>query len=211
MPPSPSTIERNAMVAMAEMIEKREDVTGLHITRIQAYSKILAKGIACSRFSELAVQLSPEFIADLSDVVALHDIGKARIPDAILLKPSRLSAEEFEAVKNHVLYGAQVFSDYGDTGFSRLAHDVIRYHHEKWDGGGYPDGLSGDKIPLIARIVAVADSYDALTTWRCYKPASTHSRACEIIKSAAGSHFDTRIVEVFSECESEIAQVLQAV
>ncbi len=131
----------------------------------------------------------------------LHDIGKVGIPDAILLKPARLTPEEFEIMKTHVEIGYQtlisVEKHYPNNAFIRMGTDIARYHHEKWNGSGYLHGLSGEAIPLSARIMAVADVYDALRSKRVYKPAYPHERCVEIIAEVRGAHFDPPLVSLF--------------
>lgn len=188
---------RSALVGMARMIEQREDPTGQHIDRVMALCLRLANAVAAGPHADLVAAVTPEFLSHLADAAALHDIGKACIPDAVLLKPSHLSQAEFDLIRQHPIHGATVFEPSPSASFGRLAYDVIRHHHEKWDGTGYPDGLAGEAIPLAARIVAIADAFDALTTWRCYKPASSPERAYKVIQDAAGKHFDPRLVAIF--------------
>jgi len=203
---SPIANERDALVAVARMIERREDPSTGHIDRIGAYSLRIASGVIACCDTDLASRVTETFLADIEDAAALHDIGKACIPDNILLKPGHLSAEEFEVIRSHTTHGAKAFESLPRTPFGQLAYEVIRFHHEKWDGTGYPDGLEGEDIPLAARIVALADCYDALTTWRCYKTATTHNHACEIIEQAAHTHFDPRLTQVFLAVASDIAE-----
>ncbi|MFY8216846.1 MAG: HD-GYP domain-containing protein [Chthoniobacterales bacterium] len=165
----------------------------------------MARAVAASEYADLAAQITTQFLGDLEDAACLHDIGKACIPDAVLLKPGHLSASEFDIIRSHPVHGAHVFEQSLATSFGRCTNDIIRSHHEKWDGTGYPDGLSGEAIPLAARIVALADCYDALTTWRCYKAATSHERACEIIREASNTHFDPRLTQVFQSIASDIA------
>jgi putative two-component system response regulator len=162
--------------------------------------------VAASKHADLAAQITTQFHGDLEDAACLHDIVKACIPDTVLLEPGHLSASEFNIIRSHPVHGAHVFEQSLATSFGLCAHDIIRSHHEKWDGTGYPDGLSGEAIPLAARIVALADCYDALTTWWCYKAATTHGRACEVIREAANAHFDPRLTEVFQSIASDIAR-----
>jgi putative two-component system response regulator len=143
----------------------------------------------------------------------LHDIGKVGIPDSILLKPGKLTPEEFEIMKTHTIIGENTLLDlkqrYSGYRFLELAVNIARHHHERWDGTGYPDGLSGQSIPLSARIMAVADTYDALRSKRVYKDAISHNDSVEVIRQSSGTHFDPEIVEVFIECENEIIEIYE--
>ena len=148
--------------------------------------------------------IDERFLQDLYRASPLHDIGKVAVPDAILQKPGRLTPEEFEVMKRHVLAGAETLDqarDYvGRGSFMDMAAEIARYHHEKFDGSGYCEGLRGHAIPLSARIVALADVYDALTLRRVYKPAMPPEEAHEIILGESGAHFDPAIVEAFVGC-----------
>ncbi len=150
--------------------------------------------------------------SQLFSLSPLHDIGKIGIPDAILNKPGRLTPEEFTIMKEHVIIGASVFSRiyertrYAPFGF---AIDIIRYHHEKWDGSGYPEGLAGENIPLCGRIVALADVYDAISSKRVYKPAFPREQCWDIINSGKGSHFDPRLVDIFNRNENYFWSVVE--
>jgi putative two-component system response regulator len=140
----------------------------------------------------------------------LHDIGKVGIPDSILLKPGRLTPEEFEVMQTHTLIGEQTLTaaleKYPEAQFLRFACEIVACHHERWDGSGYPRGLAGEQIPLCARIVALADVYDALTSKRVYKAAMTHDEAKRIIAEGAGNHFDPEIVRSFLALAEEFAE-----
>ena len=164
--------------------------------------------------------IDPEFAADLDDraidlmfkSAPLHDIGKVGIPDHVLLKPGKLTPDEFEVMKTYVELGrralvSSIAENGVSTDFLQYAIEIIRAHHEKWDGSGYPKGLSGEAIPLSARIMAVADVYDALTTRRIYKPAFAHEVAVQIILDGRGRHFDPRIVDAFSRCIPDFRQI----
>ncbi len=141
----------------------------------------------------------------------LHDIGKVGIPDSILHKPGKLTSQEFEIMKNHTNIGAntllEVKKKYPDSKFLELGINITLYHHEKWDGSGYPHGLRGENIPLSARIMAIADAYDALRSKRVYKEAYSHEKSLEIIKQGKGTHFDPEIVDVFIENEAEFNNI----
>ena len=141
----------------------------------------------------------------------MHDIGKVGIPDAILLKPGKLTNEEFDIIKHHTLIGGDaiktVEAQVDGQSFLTLGREIAYYHHEKWDGSGYPKGLSGDSIPLSARIAAVADVYDALTSVRPYKKAFSHEKAVEIITRSNGAHFDPDVVRAFMETEQSFIEI----
>ncbi len=144
----------------------------------------------------------------------LHDIGKVGIADTILLKPGKLTPEEFEIMKQHTVIGAQTLEAaserYPRNTFINMGVAIARSHHEKWDGSGYPDGLTGDTIPLEARIMAVADVYDALRSKRCYKDAFTHEKSREIILAGSGKHFDPVLVDAFITLEQEFDRIRTA-
>jgi putative two-component system response regulator len=195
--------------AMAKLAEVRDDDTGKHIERVQTFAKMLAgqlksMGLHLSR-------LSAEFIDTLYQTASLHDIGKVGIPDAILLKPGKLTAEEFTIMKTHSAFGANtlnaVLARHPGNRFLRMGVDVARSHHEKWDGSGYPDGLAGAAIPLSGRITALADFYDALRSKRCYHEPFTHENTRRMIREGRGTHFDPDVVDAFMALEAEFERV----
>ena len=153
------------------------------------------------------------FIDNLYQTASLHDIGKVGTPDAILLKPGKLTADEFGEMKKHCALGANtlatVLKRHPDNQFLRTGVEVARSHHEKWDGSGYPDGLKGAAIPLAARIVALADFYDALTSKRCYRPAFSHEDTCRMIQEGRGTHFDPDVVIAFGTLEGQFRRIRQ--
>jgi len=188
-----------SVFALAKLAESRDADTGTHLERMRGYSQLLAEQL---RFAgPYQEQITREFLEDLYRSSPLHDIGKVGIPDAILLKPGRLTPQEFDVMRRHAAIGAETLDSAlrtsGHGGFLRMAADIARYHHERWDGTGYPQGLRGEVIPLAARIVALADVFDALTTVRVYKTASTPQSARDQIVEQAGRHFDPAIVEAF--------------
>jgi putative two-component system response regulator len=185
-----------AMSALAKLAEYRDTDTGEHLERMQAYSQLLAQDMARQRpFKSVIDQ---QFLVDLWRSSPLHDIGKVAIGDDILLKPGRLTTDEFNQMKQHVAIGAQILEDAAARsargGFMQMAIDIARFHHEWFDGTGYLLGLTGEDIPLAARIVAVADVYDALTSERPYKTALRPEVAREMIERETGSHFDPEVV-----------------
>jgi putative two-component system response regulator len=199
----------STIFALARLAEVRDDDTGSHVARVQAFCKMLAEGMRDMKPRK--ARLSDAFIEHLYQASALHDIGKVGIPDAILLKPGKLTPEEFEVMKKHCEIGAgtlnAVLQQHPDNQFLRMGVEVARSHHEKWDGKGYPDGLQGEAIPLAARITALADVYDALTSKRCYHPPASHEDAGRIILEGDGSHFDPDVVAAFKALAEQFQRV----
>jgi putative two-component system response regulator len=194
--------------AMAQMVDTRSPETGAHLDRVQHFSRRIAEELA----AEGDPLVTASWIAQLFSLSPLHDIGKIGIPDAILNKPGRLTPEEFVIMKEHVTIGASIFSRiyertrYAPFGF---AIDIIRCHHEKWDGSGYPDGLAGENIPLCGRIVALADVYDAISSKRVYKPSFPREQCWDIINRGSGSHFDPRLVDIFNRNEDYFWNIVE--
>lgn len=191
--------QQATILALAKLAEQRDNETGRHLLRVSQYSRLLAEGLRrAGRQLEL---LSDEWIETLARSAPLHDIGKVGIPDRILLKPGKLEPSEWEIMKTHAAIGAQtlegVMAGSRPNAFLTMSRDIAWAHHERWDGAGYPRGLSGESIPLSARILTLADVYDALTSVRPYKPAWPHDRARETILGGSGSQFDPLLVEVF--------------
>jgi HD-GYP domain-containing protein (c-di-GMP phosphodiesterase class II) len=159
-------------------------------------------------------QLTDEFVQNVFHSAPLHDIGKIRISDTILNKPGKLTDEEFETMKLHTVYGREVIEKAkkasSDVSYLNEAENLSLYHHEKWNGKGYPRGLSGEDIPLSARIMAVADVFDALVSKRSYKEPFSFEKAMEIIQEGAGSHFDPYIAAAFQHAEARVRKVLSA-
>ena len=154
--------------------------------------------------------ITAQYISLVVTLSSLHDIGKVAIPDAILHKPGKLTDGEFSVMKSHTTIGGQLLDEiYQSTGAAqlRIARDIVLYHHERFDGTGYPHGLAGEKIPLSARLVALADVYDALTSKRCYKAAFSHERAQDIIISEKGRHFDPLLVDCFERRHEDFQSV----
>lgn len=199
------TSRQAAIFGLARLAECRDDDTGAHLMRIREYTRILAVELA--RNAEFAEIVTTTFIEDLCLSSVLHDIGKVGIPDTILLKPDNLSASEFETIKKHCEYGSMALSsaekDSASLSFLRMGQEITMYHHERWDGRGYPHGLAGTEIPLSARIVTLADVYDALTSTRPYKPAFSHQQAREILIRESGLRFDPAIVSAFLAREDD--------
>ena len=211
-----SSSRLSTIFALSKLAESRDDDTGQHLERTQIYCEMVARrlmltksfpGVVDERFIETIYWASP-----------LHDVGKVAVPDQVLCKPGKLTDDEFEVMKLHTLRGSEtlrlVTESYPDNDFIKMGLAIARSHHEKWNGTGYPDRLAGEDIPLAARIMAVADVYDALTSRRCYKEAMSHQQATEIIVGDSGTHFDPTVVKAFCEIASEVDTVrarLQAV
>jgi len=192
-------IQRTILGSFASLVEARSLETGDHIRRVSVYTEKIAKSLVKQgRYAEL---LTDEYVKMLVNSSPLHDIGKISISDTILLKPGKLTDEEFDEMKKHAAIGAEVIkvtmSGLESKEYVDMAADIALYHHERWDGKGYPCRLMGADIPLAARIVAVADCFDAMTSKRCYKDAFTDEQALEIIKEEAGTHFDPEVVKAF--------------
>ena len=185
--------------AMARLAERRDNETGQHLDRVSEYCSLIARGLR--EDGHYVEDITDRFIDDLVRSAPLHDIGKVGIPDRILLKPGKLNEDEWEMMKQHAVIGGDtmrsIIESTAQPGFLLLGHDIALFHHEKWNGSGYPQGLRGADIPLCARIVALADVYDALTTRRPYKQPWPHSKALDLIKSESGEHFDPAIVKAF--------------
>jgi putative two-component system response regulator len=196
--------------AMASLAETRDYETANHLRRIQHYITALARQLQTHpRFSH---ELSSRNIGFLYQAAPLHDIGKVGIPDAILLKPGRLTDEEFAQMKLHTVYGRNAIADVEQRlGFSnnflRFAREIAYSHQEKYDGSGYPQGLRDEAIPVSARLMAVADVYDALISKRVYKPAFTHETAIELIRQGSGEHFDPDVVDAMLMVEEQFMAI----
>ena len=193
---------------LGTLAEYRDPETGGHISRTQVYVRLLAdylnrRGVYKDLLDDATIEL-------LYKSAPLHDIGKVGVPDDILLKPGKLTDEEFEEIKKHTAYGSDVIASQekklGVNSFLTHAKEIAGTHHEKWDGTGYPLGISGNQIPISGRIMAVADVYDALISKRVYKPPFSHKKAVEIILDGRGSHFDPDVVDAFVELEEQFRQ-----
>ncbi|MCA8981957.1 MAG: HD domain-containing protein [Planctomycetes bacterium] len=197
------------IVALARLSEQRDNETGQHLDRVSMYCQLIAE--AARTEPRYAREIDDTFVADIVASAPLHDIGKVGIPDSILMKPGRLTASEWEIMKTHAQIGAQtlesVIQSGRSQGFLEMGRDIAACHHEKWDGSGYPQGLVGEAIPLSARILAIADVYDALTTARPYKAAWLHREALAYIQEHAGTQFDPGLVAHFSAQEKAADEV----
>jgi len=197
---------------MATLAEKRDNDGGLHITRISDYIKILALQLVVDgEFPELDPERYPGRINMIAKSAMLHDIGKVGIPDRVLQKKEELTEEEFELLKNHTVLGRDALlaaeRELGTTSYLSLARGIAYSHHERWDGSGYPDGLSGEDIPLASRLMGLADVYDNLITSKSFRQSQSHNRAVKFIRDNRGSLFDPRIVDAFIKSEEKIRLV----
>jgi putative two-component system response regulator len=203
-------VQDATVFAMAKIAQSRDDETGLHLERMRDYSAALARQMAKDGY----LGVDDAFILDLYRAAPLHDIGKVGIPDAVLLKKDRLTPEEFDLMKTHSIIGGQCMEGAASLttssvgSFLRMGQGVARFHHENWDGSGYPDGRKGDEIPLPARIVSLADFYDALAFPRVYRPTSfPHKKIRAMIAELSGVKFDSDIVTVFFAIEDMFEQI----
>lgn len=199
-------------VSIAELVECRDITTGGHLKNTTVYFKLLLQEVL--NHEEYKDLIPTENVMDLLRAAPLHDIGKIGISDDILRKASTLNYDEFEYMKTHTILGKETFEkimkETGETRFLKLARDLAYCHHERWDGSGYPSGLKGDEIPLYARILTIADVYDALTSRRTYKEAYSHPEAVKIIREGKGSIFDPDLVEIFLNIQKQFEQALKS-
>ena len=204
-----SELQNALILTLADMVERRDKNTGEHIKKTAAYVKIIAEEL--KRENAYPTELTDDFIKNVVTSAPLHDVGKIGVPDAILNKPGKLTDEEFDIIKSHTTIGGRIISSLitavPDSKYLYEAMDLALYHHEKWNGRGYPAGLSGENIPLSARIMAVADVFDALVSNRSYKKGFPYEKALGIIREERGSHFDPKIVDAFFAVKDEILKV----
>ncbi len=195
--------------ALARLTESRDRETGRHIERIQVFCRLLAEKLAQER--AYAAVIDRAFVENIFHASPMHDIGKVAIPDSILTKPGPLSAEEFAVITTHTTRGAETLRDvlarYPNNAMLRMGIDIANYHHERWDGSGYPEGIRGAQIPLAAQIMAVADVYDAVRSKRCYKPAYSHEYARDYIAANTGQHFAPDVGRAFLELAGRIGEL----
>lgn len=204
-----SQIENATIYTLASLAEIRDSETGQHIIRTSMYAKVLAEELslnpAYSQFLTLAK------IEEIAKAAPLHDIGKVGIRDSVLNKTEQLTELEFEAIKKHCEYGSQILERATENitfySYFTLAIDLVRSHHEKWDGSGYPRGLKGNQIPLAAQLMSVADVYDALVAKRCYKTAFSHDKACTIIEEGKGKQFSPDLIDAFKKSKDVFRQI----
>jgi len=200
-----------AMFGFAKLAEHRDPETGGHLERIREYARALA--LQLQKSGPYQNEVDDAFITTIQRASPLHDIGKVGIPDNILLKPGRLTAEEFEIMKQHAVIGGWTLEESEkrltvNSSFLRMAKEIAYCHHEKWEGNGYPANLKGEGIPLAARIMALADVYDALISKRVYKPPMPHSETHQAIVQGSGKHFDPAVVEAYQATEQSFIDIM---
>lgn len=197
-----------ALLTLAKLAESRDSATGHHLERMAAFSRRLAEELVADRS---VGKVTEEFVDHLYKSSPLHDIGKVGIPDAILLKPGPLAPEEMAVMRTHPTIGGdtlrRVIEAYKGHTFLNMGMEIAYYHHERWDGTGYPRGLAEQQIPLAARIVALADAYDTITSRRPYKAAFAHEEAVRRISVDRGSHFDPALVDAFLRCHPDFVEI----
>lgn len=202
-------LQMGVIYVLADLVENRDTSTGDHIKKTAAYVEIILRKMKEMGYYE--EELNPIFIENCVKSAPLHDVGKIRIPDRILNKPGRLTDEEFEIMKTHAQSGAniiqQIIDTIPDSQYLYEAKRIAGSHHEKWDGSGYPRGLKGEEIPLSARVMAVADVFDALVSVRCYKMALSYDEAMDIVRKDAGTHFDPKVAEAFFAAGDEVKKI----
>ncbi len=203
------TYNREMVMGFATLVENRDGSTGGHIRRTTIYVKILTEELKTKGFYK--EQLTDDFIRNLVMAAPMHDVGKIAIPDAVLQKPGRLTPQEYEIMKTHADKGGKIvketFSNLGDEEYEKIVYEVARHHHEKWNGKGYPDGMAGKEIPLSARIMAVADVFDAVSAKRCYREAMPLEQCFRIIEEGSGQDFDPFIAEAFLNMKEKITDI----
>ncbi len=204
-----SKMQNVLLMTMADMVESRDSNTGAHVLKTAAYVRIILQGL--KRNGYYTEKITDKYMRDVEMSAPLHDVGKISIPEAILNKPGKLTSEEFEIIKTHTTAGKAILENAinsmdGDNDLKE-ARNMVAYHHERWDGKGYPEGLHGEVIPLSARIMAIADVFDALSSPRVYKEAYAFDESVKIIEGGSGTQFDPKCVEVFMESITEIKKV----
>ncbi len=204
-------MQTHTISGLANLIENRDTETGGHVARTSEYVKILATD--CKNKGLFSDIIDDNYIYSLYKLAPLHDVGKIVVSDTILKKPGKLTAEEYEEMKKHATFGGEVVKEIltgvTDEDYLKFASDIATYHHERFDGSGYPNKLKGDEIPLNARIMAIADVFDALISKRCYKEAIPIEEAFEIIKEESGTHFDPRLVDVFLSDKEKYVEIFK--
>ena len=206
-----TSMQQNIIITMADIVENRDENTGGHIRRTAKYVEIIARQLkAADLYGNI---LTERYIQDMIIAAPLHDIGKIHIPDAVLKKEGRFTPEEYDVMKSHTTAGKRLLQqaegNLGESGYLDIAIQMAGYHHEWWNGRGYPEGLRGQAIPLCARIMAVADVFDAIVSQRCYKGAMSIDEAYDLISRDSGTHFDPVVVEIFLEARDAITEVAQ--
>ncbi|MCR5664639.1 MAG: HD domain-containing protein [Oscillospiraceae bacterium] len=208
-----SHLQNGLILVLADLVESRDTCTGNHVRNTAAYVRIIM-----DKMRELGIyadQLSSDYEEEVVSSAPLHDVGKIQVPDALLNKPGRLTDEEFSKMKEHTVRGGEIIDraihmvDEDSSGYLIEARKLTVAHHERWDGKGYPNGLKGEEIPLSARVMAVADVFDALVSKRSYKEGFPVEKAIDIIRSEAGTHFDPKVVEAFLQCGDQVRAVAE--
>ena len=193
-------------MGFATLVENKDGSTGGHIKRTTTYVKLLAEELRHRGIYQ--EELTDEYLENLYKAAPMHDIGKIAVPDIVLQKPGRLTEEEFQIIQEHTLRGGEIiketFGHLENEQYTKMAYEVARHHHEKWNGKGYPDGLKRGEIPLCARIMAIADVFDAVSEKRCYRDAMPLEQCFEIIAKGSGQAFEPLLVEVFLDIREKI-------
>ena len=208
-----SKMQNGLIMVLADLVESRDKCTGNHIRNTAAYARLILRRM--KQNGTFPETVNDDYILDVFTSAPLHDVGKIQVPDAILNKPGRLTDEEFEKMKTHTTMGGTIIDRAiammppESAAYMTETKNVAMYHHERWDGTGYPAGLKGDQIPLSARIMAVADVFDALVSRRSYKPGFPFEKAMGIIREESGTHFDPVVVRAFLECEDEVRRIAE--
>ena len=204
-----SRYHKEMVMGFATLVENKDGSTGGHIKRTTAYVKLLSKELIARGYYKDV--LTKEYVENLCMAAPMHDIGKISVPDVILQKTGKLTAEEFAIIKLHAESGGKIiketFGHLENEQYTHMAYEVARYHHEKWNGKGYPEGLIKNEIPLCARIMAIADVFDAVSEKRCYRDAMPLEKCFNIIKEGSGQDFDPLLVEVFLDIREKVEQV----
>ncbi|MBQ1881552.1 MAG: HD domain-containing protein, partial [Lachnospiraceae bacterium] len=208
---STAKMQDGLIITMADLVESRDSDTGAHVQKTAAYVKIIVEGLKKKGY--YLQKITPKFMSDVVRSAPLHDVGKINIPDEVLNKPGKLTDEEYEIMKTHTTAGKRIMENAISTvegdNYLKEARNMAAYHHERWDGKGYPEGIHGEVIPLSARIMAVADVFDALTSPRVYKPAFPLEKALAILEEGKGTQFDPKCVEVFMDSLPEVKVILK--
>jgi len=196
------------VMGFATLVENKDGSTGGHIKRTTMYVRLLAEELR--KRGHYKKIITKDYMRNLCMAAPMHDIGKISVPDAVLQKPGKLTDEEFEIIKIHATSGGKIIKDtfghLGNEQYAQMAYEVARFHHEKWNGRGYPDGLKEDEIPLCARIMAIADVFDAVSEKRCYRDAMPLDKCFDIIKEGSGRDFDPMLVEIFLDIRDKVEQ-----
>lgn len=207
-------LQNGMIMVLADVVESRDKLTGDHIKNTAAYTRIIMEEMRAEHVYDEC--LTDSFIQDVVNSAPLHDVGKIHIPDSVLNKPGKLTDEEYAEMKTHTVIGGEIIHNAiktvsnGETGYLKEARNLANFHHERWDGKGYPQGLAGEDIPLSARIMAVADVFDALVSRRSYKEGMPFEKAMNIIREGAGTQFDPQIAQCFLNAEERVREVTNA-